>query len=320
MRLTLRAVLLAAVLVLVSAAPALAGNGGIAPIAPASPNAESIRSIWWLILGITFVIFVLVEATLIIFIVKYRRGRRPRTAEGAQVHGHTRTEIAWTIVPVLIVFAIIGFVFSELPNVTNAPAANAAQKVDIQVEGHQYYWLYRYPGGQMSIDTMAAPVGKVVNLTVNAADVIHAWWIPALGGQIDAIPGRTNHTWFQARSAGIYTGQCAQLCGIYHAQMKATVRVVSDARYRAFLAAHQPGSLILAKETFVGVCSKCHGFEGKGGYGPPLQNRAFQLDDITKLLTKGRGRMPAVGSDWSPAQIAGIVHYLRQTKGGASGG
>jgi cytochrome c oxidase subunit 2 len=320
MRLTLRAVLLAAVLVLVSAAPALAGNGGIAPVAPASPNAQAIRDTWWLILGITLAIFVVVETTLVVFVFKYRRGRRPRTAEGAQVHGHTRTEIAWTVVPVLIVFAIVGFVFSELPTVTDAPAANAAQQVNVQVEGHQYYWLYRYPGGQVSIDTMEAPAGKVVNLTVNATDVIHGWWIPALGGQIDAIPGRTNHTWFQAKSTGTYTGQCSQLCGIYHAQMKATVKVVSDARYRAFLATHQPGSPVVAKEAFVGVCSKCHGFQGKGGYGPPLQNRDFVLSDITTVLRHGRGRMPAVGSDWSAAQIAAIVHYLRQTKGGASGG
>jgi cytochrome c oxidase subunit 2 len=320
MRLTTRAVLLAAVLALVSAAPALAGNGGIAPVAPASPNAQAIRDIWWLILGITLVIFVLVESTLIIFIVKYRRGRRPRTAEGAQVHGHTRTEIAWTIVPVLIVFAIIGYVFADLPDVSTAPAATRARTVDIQIVGHQYYWLYRYPGGQVSIDTMQAPVGDLVNLTVNAADVIHGWWIPALGGQIDAIPGRTNHTWFQAKSKGEYKGQCAQLCGIYHAYMLADVKVVSDAAYRAFLATHAPGSPVVAREAFVGVCSKCHGFQGKGGYGPPLQNREFQLDDITKLLTKGRGRMPAVGSDWSPAQIAGIVHYLQKTKGGASGG
>ena len=324
MRPTLRAVLLAVPLALVTAGTALAGNGGVAPVAPASPNAAAIRDIWWVILGITGVIFVIVEAALIIFIVKYRRGRRSRETEGAQVHGHTRTEIVWTVIPVLIVFAIVAVVFAELPSVKNAPAANAANTVNIQVEGHQFYWLYRYPGGRVSIDRMVVPVGDVVNLTVNAADVIHAWWIPALGGQIDAIPGRTNHTWFQATKKGTYVGQCAQLCGVYHAQMFATVKVVSEAQYRAFLATHGPGSPVVAAEAYVGVCAKCHGMNGQGAYGPALQGRTFDPADITRLLREGRvgnqGRMPAVGSDWSDAQINAVIAYLQKIHGGPPSG
>jgi cytochrome c oxidase subunit 2 len=324
MRLTLRAALLAVPLALVTAGAALAGNGGVAPVAPASPNAAAIRDTYWLILGITGAIFVIVETALVVFIVRYRRGRRSREAEGAQVHGHTRTEVAWTVIPLLIVFAIIAFVFVQLPDVQDAPKASAANSLTVQIEGHQYYWLYRYPGGQISIDTMEVPAGKVVNLTVNAADVIHGWWIPALGGQIDAIPGRTNHTWFQASKTGTYVGQCTQLCGVEHAHMTARVKVVGEAEYRRFLAAHDPGSATVAAEAYVGVCSKCHGMQGQGAYGPPLQGRAFETDDITKLLRHGRegnqGRMPAVGSDWTDAQITAMIAYLQKTKGAGSGG
>jgi cytochrome c oxidase subunit II len=324
MRLTLRAALLAVPLALVTAGAALGGNGGVAPVAPASPNAAAIRTTYWLILGITIAIFVIVETALVVFIIRYRRGNRSREAEGAQVHGHTRTEVAWTVVPLLIVFAIIAFVFVQLPDVQDAPKASAANSLSIQVEGHQYYWLYRYPDGQISIDTMVVPVGKVVNLTVNAADVIHGWWIPALGGQIDAIPGRTNHTWFQASKTGTYTGQCAQLCGVEHAHMTAQVKVVSEADYHSFLAAHDPGSATVAAEAYVGVCSKCHGMQGQGAYGPPLQGRAFATDDITKLLRQGRegnqGRMPAVGSDWTDAQITAMIDYLRKIHGGPPSG
>ena len=324
MRVTLRAALLAVPLALVTAGSALAGNGGVAPVAPASPNASAIRDIWWLILGITLVIFVIVEAALLLFIVKYRRGRRPREAEGAQVHGHTRTEIAWTVIPLLIVFAIIAFVFVKLPNVQDVPQANAANSLNVQVEGHQYYWLYRYSGGAISIDQMVVPVGDVVNLTVNAADVIHGWWIPALAGQIDAIPGRTNHTWFKATRTGTFRGQCAQLCGVYHAKMLAQVKVVSEPQYRAFLAAHRPSSPVLAAETYVGVCAKCHGDQGQGAYGPALQGRTFETSDITRLLRQGRtgnqGRMPAVGSDWSAAQITAVIAYLRKIHGGPPSG
>ena len=160
------------------------------------------------------------------------------------MHGHTQHEIVWTVIPVLIVFAIIAFVFVKLPDVQDVPKASAANSLNVKIDGHQYYWQYTYPGGRISIDRMVVPVGSVVTLTVNAADVIHGWWIPALGGQIDAIPGRTNHTWFEAPSKpGTYVGQCTQLCGVEHAHMTAQVDVVSEADYRRFLAAHAPAAL-----------------------------------------------------------------------------
>jgi cytochrome c oxidase subunit 2 len=325
MRLTLRAALLVVLLALATAAPALAGNGGVAPVAPQSPNAAAITDTYWLILAITGVILVIVEATLIIFIVRYRRGRRARTIEGAQVHGNTRIEIAWTVVPVLIVAAIIAFVFVKLPTVSDTPSASAANSLSVTVEGHQYYWLFRYPDGQVSIDTMEVPVGSVVTLTVVASDVIHSWWVPALGGMMDAIPGRTNHTWFQApNTPGTFTGQCTQLCGAFHTEMTNTVKVVSRQDFRSFLASHAAGSKTVAAEAYVGVCSKCHGMQGQGAYGPPLAGRTFGVADITKLLRQGRagsiGRMPAVGSTWSQAQIAAMIAYLQATKGAGSGG
>src|SRR5215472_16488152 len=149
MRLTLRAVLLAVPIGLLTAAAALAGNGGVAPPTPHSPNTAAISNIYWLILVITGVIFVIVEGALILFVVKYRRGRRPRTADGAQVHGNTRLEIGWTVVPVLIVAAIIGYVFANLPDITNVPKASAADTLEVTVEGHQFYWLFKYPDGQI---------------------------------------------------------------------------------------------------------------------------------------------------------------------------
>jgi cytochrome c oxidase subunit II len=321
MRPTLRAAAVAVLLALVFAAPALAGNGGVAPVAPHSGNTSSIRDTYWLILAITGAIFVLVEGTLVVFVVRYRRGRRGRLAEGAQVHGNTNLEVAWTVVPVLIVAAIVGYVFASLPNITHVPKASAADTLDVRIEGHQFYWLFRYPDGQVSINTLEVPVDTVVRETVIGVDVIHGWWIPALNPQIDAIPGRVNHSWFRADQIGTYHGQCTQLCGIFHSRMLATVKVVSRADFGAFLAGHAPGSQTVAAETFAGVCSTCHGFHGKGDYGPTLQNRSFVASDITKLLRQGRttslGTMPAVGSTWSTAQIDSVIRYLQQTKGGA---
>ncbi|HST25045.1 MAG TPA: cytochrome c oxidase subunit II [Gaiellaceae bacterium] len=323
MRLTLRAVLLAVLLALLTAGPALASDGGLAPVAPHSPNAAAIRDTYWLILGITGVIFVLVEGTLVVFVVRYRRGRRSRETDGAQVHGHTRMEIVWTVVPVMIVAAIIGFVFAKLPDVQDVPPASAADSLSVKVEAHQFYWMFTYPNGAVSIDTMEVPVGKVVTLTVVAADVVHGWWIPSLGGQIDAIPGRTNHTWFRAPTTpGTFTGQCSQLCGVFHAKMFAAVKVVPEATYQAFVASHAVGSQAVAAQSYVGVCSKCHGMNGVGDYGPALQGRTFDTGDITLLLRQGRttslGHMPAVGSDWSNAQITAMIAYLRKIKGGSA--
>ena len=320
MRLTLRAVLLALPLALLTATAALAGNGGTGPVESHSPNADAISTDYWLIIGFAIAIFVIVEGLLVVFIIRFRRGRRERTADGPQIRGNTNLEIAWTVVPVLIVAAILAFVLVTLPDIQDVPPANAAETVNVRVDGHQYYWLFTYPGGQVSVDTMVVPVNEVVKLTVVAADVVHGWWVPPLGGQIDAIPGRVNHTWFKANETGSYEGRCAQLCGMFHTFMTTTVKVVSRAEYRRFLATHAPGSPTVARETFVGVCSKCHGPNGEGGYGPPLQNRTFKRVDMNDLLRNGRRKMPAVGSDWSQAQISGVITYLQRTKGGAQSG
>ncbi len=324
MRLTPRAVLLAVTIGLVTAGTALAGNGGIAPVTPGSPNTSAIRDTYWLILAITGGIFVLVEGALVLFLVRYRRGKRPRTADGAQIHGNTRLEVGWTVVPVLIVAVIVGYVFANLPDITHVPKASAADTLEVKVEGHQFYWLFRYPDGQISIDTMVVPVNAVVKETVVGIDVIHGWWVPALSPQVDAIPGRVNHQWFRADKVGVYTGQCTQICGVFHARMTSEIKVVTRPEFDAFLASHAAGSKTVAAATYRGVCSKCHGMNGAGAYGPPLVGRAFEPTDITKLFRLGRttslGHMPAVGSDWSQEQINAMITYLQQTKGAGSGG
>src|SRR5262249_45077510 len=157
-----RATLLVGLGALVLAASALGANGGLRPAGPASKNAEAIRQAYWLVLAVTGVVFVLVETTLVVFIVRYRRGKRAREAEGPQLRGHTNIEIAWTLVPVVLLAGIVAFVFAKLPTIENTPSAVAGNGLTIGVEGHQYYWLFRYPGGAVSIDHMGVPVGAVV--------------------------------------------------------------------------------------------------------------------------------------------------------------
>jgi cytochrome c oxidase subunit II len=325
----LPSLVLAVLVALATAGVATAGNGGFAPVAPASPNATHIQSAYYLILGFTAVIFILVESLLVIFVVKYRSRGRPRAVEGAQVHGHTRLELIWTVFPVVILAIIAGFVFYELPNINPAPAA--ANPIHITVEGHQYYWQFDYtdsPTHARSIGTLHVPAGAVVDLKVVSPDVIHSWWIPALGGKIQAIPGRINHTWFQAKP-GSYDGQCAQLCGVFHAAMGATVQAGTQLSYRHYLATWQE---TIGKQIWNGVCATCHGNLGQGGYGPAIANNSLlvqpaALDGIVRHgFTGPQGAMPPVGDTWTKREFDALAAYVKKNiykrapTGGTSGG
>jgi len=313
--LTLTAALTAALLL---ADAALAGNGGFAPEPPASANASRISDTYWFIFGFAAAIFLLVEGALILFIVRYRRRGRPRDAEGPQIHGSTRLELMWTVGPVLILAAIAAFVFYKLPGIKNVPAARAGNSMTIKVRAQQYAWTFEYPDGQLSVDRMVVRAGEVVRLVVTSVDVAHSWWIPKLGGKIDAIPGRTNTTWFKAVKVGVYPGQCAEFCGIQHAAMRADVAVVPRGFYEKFLALHEPSSTAVGQETFAGTCAKCHGLAGQGYIGPKIAGSSLlsQPAALEDLLRNGKNQMPAVAKTWGDAQLKAITTYLKRRFGG----
>jgi cytochrome c oxidase subunit 2 len=305
---------LAVLVALATAGVAAAANGGFTPVTPESPNARHTQTAYYVILAFTAAIFVLVEGLLVLFVVKYRRRGRARTVEGAQVHGHTRLELIWTVIPVLILCAIGIVVFLELPQISSAPAS--PNPIRITVEGHQYYWQFDYPNKARSIGTLYVPVGAVVDLNVTAQDVIHSWWVPALGGKIQAIPGHPNHLWFRADKAGTYTGQCAELCGLYHASMTARVVAESMPAYTAYIS--KAAATTLGKQEWTGVCATCHGALGQGGYGPNiggstiLATRSALLGLLRNGLDTARpGAMPPVGDTWNAAQVNALAAYVK---------
>ena len=315
----------ALVALLVPTATALAGNGGFAPVAPESPNADGIHQSFLFISAFVFGIFLLVECLLIAFVIRYRRRNRARDADGAQIHGANRLELAWTVGPVLILFAIAAFVFAKLPGIQDVPAASAgSQNLVVDVVGTQFSWQYRYPNGVIAVDRMRAPQGRTVELHVTAPDwdVIHSWWIPALGGKIDAIPGRVNKTWFEAKRTGVFQGQCAELCGLYHAKMLASVEVMPAAEFDAWLAQRREqqtaGTSPLGEELWDGTCAKCHGLDGEGGYGPRIAGTALVQDpqSVETLLRKGGILMPPVGKDWTAEEMTAVTDYLKEHLGG----
>ncbi len=308
--------------VLETAGIAAAENGGFTPEFPHSPNAERINTAYYLILGFTGAIFVLVETALVVFIWKYRSRGRPRTTEGAQVHGNTRLELIWTVIPVVILAAIGIFVFYELPGISDVPKASASDRVNITVEGHQFYWQFDYPNGARSIADLHAPVDKVVYLTIVSPDVNHSWWVPQLGGKTDAIPGRTNHTWFKADRTGTYIGQCAEFCGTFHEAMRARVVVTSAAEFESYVSSQATKEL--GRSEFQGVCATCHGMQGQGAYGPNLSANPLliQPSGLASIVRSGFGTMPPVGEGWSDAQIKALVQYAKSKiyKGAAASG
>jgi cytochrome c oxidase subunit II len=301
---------------------AYAGNGGFAPLTPHSPNARRINDSYVWISIFALAIFVLVEGTLLWFVFRYRRRGRPRTEEGPQVHGATKLELIWTGIPVLILAAIASFVFYKLPGIQDVPAAKAeGGPLRIKVDAHQFYWQFTYPDGSVSIDEMHAPLNRTVRVDITSQDVDHSWWVPELGGKFDAIPGHRTHTWFKADQLGTYRGRCGEFCGVFHAAMKAVVDVQTKVGYEAWLGT---AASDLGRSEWAGVCAKCHGFQGEGGYGPQIASNSLliQPSGLEQLIRSGRNLMPPVARGWSDVQVRSLLAYLKQKvyKASSSGG
>jgi cytochrome c oxidase subunit 2 len=337
MRVRLGLVTLALVIAAFAATSALAGNGGIAPPDSATASGSQINDLWWILMGILIAIFVLVEGALLWFVFRYRRrrGQAPET-EGPQVHGHTKAELVWTAIPTAILVALMIVTIVMVPTVEATPGPDDDPLV-VDVTGHQFYWQYTYPNGAVAVDTLRLPVDRPVQLVLNAVDVIHSWWVPELTGKRDTIPGRTNELNFTPARTGVFLGQCAELCGVQHAIMRTTVEVVPAAEFDAWLeeqaAAQAAGTSVLGRQTWEGVCAKCHGLDGSGGYGPEIAGNALLIDlqALTKLLAEGRdqpgvdGYMPPISTGWPDGQIQALIDYVASTPelapaGAAQGG
>jgi cytochrome c oxidase subunit II len=234
------------------------------PESGGSPNANEINSLYKVELVIALIIFFAVEGAIVYALIRFRKRKH---AVPAQIRGNTRLEYGWTIGAALILVALAALTFSKLSSIENPPNSNAAgysasddgqllyassqrklppngKALNITVIGRQYIWQYIYPGATepdglgapYSYVEMVVPTETTVSLDIVSADVVHAWWIPELGGKFQAVPGYHNYTWFKIPKPGVYKGQCAFLCGRLHATMLATVRAVPPPQFEAWLA------------------------------------------------------------------------------------
>ncbi|MDQ3888926.1 MAG: cytochrome c oxidase subunit II [Actinomycetota bacterium] len=316
-------------------------RGGAAPPESASGSGEAINDLYWVVLAAVAFVFVAVESVLIFFIVRFRRrADAGPDVEGPQIHGNTRLEIIWTVIPALALVALAVFTVTKVGAVQAKPPASGREAgIEIGVDAHQFYWQYRYPNGALSFDTLYLAAGRPVTLVLRAADVDHSWWVPELTGKLDAIPGQTNRLHFTPSRVGTFAnGKCAEMCGIQHAAMLTTVRVLSAGDFERWLDENEPtgnpGQLReIGKAEWTAACAKCHGAEGEGDIGPRIAGNTtlVNYDGLRQLLYAGQntdaneGYMPPVGSGWSKRQIDALISYVKSNeklaaKGGTGGG
>ncbi len=226
----------------------------------ASPNANSIASLYDIIFALAVIVFLAVMGFVVYSVWAFRAEKNP---VALQIHGNTRLELGLTLGAALILVIIATVTFIKLPSIINPPNSDASansvlsasltapsppdgKKLTVCVTGRQFIWRYTYGADcnkqawvsrlPYSYQEMVVPAGVTVDLLIQSSDVIHAWWIPALGGKVDAVPGYKTYTWFKALHANeLYHGQCAQLCGRQHAFMTALVKVVTPQQYTAWI-------------------------------------------------------------------------------------
>ncbi len=219
----------------------------------ATELARDLQWLDWMILVIITVITVFVTALLVYCIVRYNRRANP--TPGTFTH-NSPIEVAWTIIPIVVLVFIGAFSLPILFKQQEIPEAD----ITIKVTGYQWYWGYEYVDHEFEFDSfmlpkdeladagyepehfllatdtaVVVPIGKTIVMNLTGADVIHSWTIPAFGVKQDAVPGRISQLWFAAEKEGVYFGQCSELCGKDHAYMPITVKVVSEEAYQEWL-------------------------------------------------------------------------------------
>ena len=274
--------LAAAVAVLLAPATAQA-----AQLNPASPQAGLIRDLFWITMAIALVVFFAVEALLIYTSLRFRRRGPVDQPEPQQIHGNTRLEILWAVLPAVILVSLFIVSVRSMAELGSAPA-NART---VQVTGFQFGWEFTYPDSNVRvINDLRLPVGQPVVLEITSRDVIHSFWVPDLGGKIDANPGLVNRMTITPERPGLFRAVCAELCGVGHANMLFDVRVMEPSEFEAWLGQTAAGAppagappaaagpeveqgMQLVQEKGCGACHAIAGVPGmQGTIGPPLTN------------------------------------------------
>ncbi|MDP3983937.1 MAG: cytochrome c oxidase subunit II [Acidimicrobiia bacterium] len=254
---------------------------------PKGPFARRIDDLFWPVFWVAAAVFVLVEGAVLVTAIAFRD--RPGRQEPRQVHGNTKLEILWTVIPVAILASIAVPTVRGILDLTECGAD--AYRVD--VIGHQWWFEYRYPeaGGLQTASVMVIPAGREVCAQMTSDDVIHNFWVPSLNGKRYLIPGQTTVLRLQADEPGLYQGQCAEFCGLSHSLMKAQVRALPEAEFQAWLSSQAEPAAEPAEGTpafdgyqvFLNRCTQCHTLQPFNEVDPA----AFNGPNLTHLMDRG---------------------------------
>ncbi len=245
-----------------------------------SPQAESIVHLFYVDLAIAAVIFLTVTALVIAAVIRFRA--RPGDAEPYQDPGNPRLETLWTVIPALILLVLL-ILTARTMLAVNPPVGD--RTANVVVMAHQWWWEYRYPSGVITANELHIPTGTNWLLSIQSADVIHDFWVPALGAKMDAIPGHPNVLWITAQTPGTYQGTCAEYCGAEHAMMGIRVIVQPPEEFARWEQEqlHLPvapageeverGARLFAEKTCLN-CHRINGTKAVAGVGPDLTHLA----------------------------------------------
>src|SRR5712672_3768632 len=250
---------------------------------PRSTPAESIYHLSHFVLAITGLIFLVVFTLLTYAVIKFRRSPADNKRDPAQVYGSTQIELAWTIIPILIVVVLFLATARVIHAIQDAP--KPATALEVTAIGHQFWWEFRYPAlGIVTANELHVPVSNPAHptptfLQLLSADTDHSFWVPELAGKTDLIPNSPNRMWMDPRRTGVFLGQCAQYCGTQHAKMLLRVSVDGPEDFAAWVRAKQKPAVedagaIAGRRVFESnACMNCHavvGTSADGRFGPDL--------------------------------------------------
>ena len=204
---------------------------------PATPVAVEVRSLFWKAVAVTSFFLIIAEGLLLIAVLRFRAkpGVKPAT-----FHENVKLEVIWTAIPTLAMVVLAGPAFTTLNYLETVPKSD----LTVEIIGHQWFWEYRYPqyGVVFANEPLVIPAGVKVAADVTSIDVVHSWFVADFGVKMDANPGRVNHTWFEVAKPGTYGGQCAELCGVLHAEMLITVNVVPPEEFARWIEQKKRGA------------------------------------------------------------------------------
>ena len=264
--------------------PAFGQNDGVTNIfRPLSQPAQEIKETSLLVLEVCAVIFVVVAGLLVYGLIRFRHRTGDEASEPPQVYGSNQIELAWTVLPLLIVFVLILVTSRTIADIQNRKSPPGA--VQATVVGHQWWWEIRYPelgivtANELHVPASDGPKSRPTFLKLQSADVAHSFWVPQLAGKIDLIPNRENLMWIEPTQPRTHLGNCAEYCGIQHARMLIRVVVQSPEEFDRWAREQQQSASVATKAVegqrafFANSCVNCHTIRGtsaQGKFGPDL--------------------------------------------------